>query len=597
MSVSSSARLRSLLAYLAVAAVGLALALAGGGERLDQAALDHEFILLREIAPTPVPPGSDVVIIGLDEQAFVTLPEPSSLWHPYLGKLFTALAAAKPAVVGLDLALPVRSYNFLKPGYDQPLADGLRQLAKAAPLVTGRYVTGRRRLRPILPELIAAAGGTPPASLTLCREHDGVVRRIKLQLCAEMEERATLTSAMGQALALKSSGQGLIDYSVGGELSYLPLLQVLKWIDGGDSERLRQAVGGRVVLIGSLFPTDERYPAPLPLAAWEPGNRLLHSVVLRAQVLRTMLVKDLVQPLAALPTAALLLLAATSWFGAAGRRKTLLFLPALLCLPPLSLLALWHGTQLPLASLMLTSLLGFAARLAYDSARYYRQRSELRSAFAGYVSPAVMKAIQRGRLRPKLTGQRCQVAVLYAGVHGLSEHCSGAAAEAPIALLNRYFAAMAAAVHGHGGIVDKFVGEGLMASFGTPQPLPLPARNALEAAHDMLRRLARLDSQLRQEGQATLAVGVAVHAGEVLAGFVGSKQRHDYVLIGDPVDAVAELEALTTAAGYPVLCTAAVAEAVGRPAFLVDLGPQALPGRSPLQLFGWDPVDQPPAGT
>ena len=588
---TASTKLRVIVGYLLIAAIGLALCLFRGSESLDQAVLDREFAALRRIAPTPVPAQNEVVIIGLDEQAFVTLPEPSSLWHPYLGKLFTALAAARPAVVGLDLALPVRSYNFLRPGYDLPLLAGMRELSQAAPLVIGRHLNGRRRFRPLLPELVAAAGGTEPVSLTLCRERNGVVRRIELNLCAETEERATLSGTMAQRLGLQQHSQGLIDYSVGAEITYLPLLQVLDWIDRGDSARLRQAFGGRAVLIGSLFPTDERYEAPVALASWEPGNRMLHSVSVHAQALRSLLTKGLVQPLAPALVAALALLAAAAWFGAAGRRKLLFFAAALLFLPPLSLLALWHGIQVPLASLTLVALLGFGARLAHDGSRYYRQRNSLRSAFSGFVSPAVMRAIQSGRLRPNRSGERCHVAVLFADIRGFTERSEREAPEALIALLNRYFSEMAAAIHGHGGIVDKFIGDGLMAVFGTPQPLLQPERNALEAAQDMLRRLARLNLALAAEGGAALNIGIGVHCGEVLAGFVGSRRRNDYTLIGDPVNTASRLEGLTKRLDYPIVCSAAVAEAVGRPDFLADLGEQGLRGHSPIRVYGWRPAD------
>jgi len=591
LSEPASGKIRLVAGYLLIAVVGLCICLFRVGESLDHAVLDRGFAALRRLALTPVPAPNEVVIIGLDEQAFVTLPEPSSLWHPYLGKLFAALAAARPAVVGIDLALPVRSYDFLRPGYDQPLLAGMRELSQAAPLVIGRYLNGRRRFRPILPELVAAAGGAEPVSLTLCRDRDGAVRRIELNLCAETEERATLSGTMAQRLGLQQRSQGLINYAVGHELTYLPLLQVLDWINRGDSQRLRQAFAGRAVLIGSLFPTDERYEAPLALASWEPGNRMLHAVSLHAQALRSLLTKGLVQPLAPALVAVLALLAAASWFGAASRRKTLLFAAALILLPPLALLALWHSIQVPAASLALVALGGFGARLAYDGSRYYRQRNSLRSAFSGYVSPAVMKAIQGGRLRPNRSGERCHVAVLFADIRGFTERSEKEAAEALIALLNRYFAEMTAAIHSHGGIVDKLIGDGLMASFGTPQPLPLPERNALEAARDMLRRLARLNRQLAAAGQATLSIGIGVHCGEVLAGFVGSKKRNDYTLIGDAVNTASRLEGITKRLGYPIVCSTAVAEAVGRPEFLTDLGEQALRGHSPMRLYGWHPPD------
>jgi hypothetical protein len=92
-----------------------------------------------------------------------------------------------------------------------------------------------------------------------------------------------------------------------------------------------------------------------------------------------------------------------------------------------------------------------------------------------------------------------------------------------IGLLNRFHAAAGLAIQNSGGAVDKYVGDGLTATFGLPQPLAAPQRNALEAAQDLLLRIERLNGELAAEGIEPLRVGIGIHSGEVLAGYVGSR--------------------------------------------------------------------------
>ena len=154
---------------------------------------------------------------------------------------------------------------------------------------------------------------------------------------------------------------------------------------------------------------------------------------------------------------------------------------------------------------------------------------------------------------------------------------------------------MSSVVHRHDGTVDKFIGDGLMAFFGAPNPLANPQQNALAAAQEMLHELAALNRELLAEGRTPLAIGIGLHCGEAVVGPIGSPERHAYTAIGDTVNTAARLEGLCKDLGYPVLCSAAVVQALGRPELLVPLGSQPLKGRSPIDVFGCDEVILPQA--
>ena len=553
----------------------------------DLALYDLQMRWLRALAPSAL--AQDVVVIGLDEAAYESIVEPYALWHRHLGELFTGLAQARPAVVGLAAPLPVRSYEFLVKGIDAPLLDGIRRLRSVAPLVVGQPMGVGRRLRPIAPELLVAAGTEAIASLVICEDSDGTVRRLNQRRCVDEDRNPPLSHVMAKALGREGSASGLIDYSAGAEIEYIPLQTVLDWIHQGRQAQLQALVQGRAVVVASLLPTETRYRLPVRLAAWERGSRSEPAAVVHVQALRSMLGRGLIEPVTATATWLLALMAALLWFGRNGWVKFLMLASTVGLALAGSTLALWHGFYLHTGGLLAVGVLAFLARLGWESMRHFREKQLLRTAFAGHVSPQVMRAILGGRLQPDGEGERCKVTILFADIRGFTARSEKSTPEAMIALLNRYYAEVSAAIHGRGGSIDKFIGDGLMATFGVPQPLPAPERNALEAAQDMLVRLVRLNEALKAEGLEPLEIGIGIHTGEVLAGYVGSRKRRDFTVIGDPVNTASRLEGMSKTLGYPVVCSHEVAAAVGFAGGLVDLGPQPVKGRSDVHVWGWNP--------
>ena len=176
--------------------------------------------------------------------------------------------------------------------------------------------------------------------------------------------------------------------------------------------------------------------------------------------------------------------------------------------------------------------------------------------------------------------------LLFAGIRGFAARSARSTPEAMISLLNRFHAAAALAIQNSGGAVDKYVGDGLMATFGLPQPLPAPQRNALEAAQDLLLRIDGLNAELAAEGIDALEIGIGIHCGEVLAGYVGSSRRREFSVIGDVVGIAGRLEVMTKDYDHPVLCSQDIAAAVGFAGGLVDLG-QPVAGAP--HIWGWTP--------
>jgi len=151
----------------------------------------------------------------------------------------------------------------------------------------------------------------------------------------------------------------------------------------------------------------------------------------------------------------------------------------------------------------------------------------------------------------RLGGSNQTVTVLFADIRGftsLSEHSDP---EKVVGLLNHYFSAMTEIIFAHGGTLDKYIGDGLMALFGAPTSTPTDAVNALKAAVAMQKRIIKLNDELRAEGFPSVSAGIGLHTGVATVGYIGSDKRSEYTAIGDTVNLAARLE--SNAAGGQIL--------------------------------------------
>jgi adenylate cyclase len=180
--------------------------------------------------------------------------------------------------------------------------------------------------------------------------------------------------------------------------------------------------------------------------------------------------------------------------------------------------------------------------------------------------------------------------VLFSDVRGFTTLSEGRRPEEIVAILNRYFQRMVPAIHAHGGTLDSYMGDGIMAHFGHPASLREPCAAAFEASRAMLGELDTLNRELTVEGLAELRIGIGLHAGPAVVGYLGSRERHEYTAIGDTVNVASRVEGLTKEAGYPLVVTEAVAERLGPDAGLLPLGPRVIKGHSSMTVFGWAAV-------
>jgi adenylate cyclase len=153
-------------------------------------------------------------------------------------------------------------------------------------------------------------------------------------------------------------------------------------------------------------------------------------------------------------------------------------------------------------------------------------------------------------------------------------------------MMNEYFTAMVEVIAAHRGVVNDFVGDGILAVYGAPTDDAEHAWHAAATALEMQTALAGLNRRWQAQGRGPLAMGVAVHTGEVFAGYLGSPRRMKYAVLGDPVNTVARLEGLNRDLSTAILISGATLAAVKDRVEVRDRGSFSVKGRvQPVEVF------------
>jgi len=580
--MNARARVTGWLALLFIAAVAMTAYFA---EPFDLALFDRQSAYLR--SHTVANAAHEVVVVGIDQQTTEQLREPLALWHAHIGRFIRAMADAGASVVGLDIVLPDRSYEKLLPGLDRALLVELVAARTRVPVVLGLTADPEGRPRAIYPAFLAAAGAS--GFVLFPTDRDGVVRRFDEHIDIGGETAPTLAGQMARTLGA-NVGAGWINYAAGEKIRYVPLQQVLAWQAAGDRDALTAAFGGKPVLLGSVLRFEDRLAVPLNPSAWdaEPANAA--GVAVHAQALRNLLDGTLIVRAPAWLWWLLCALAAVAGMAVAGTRSALIVaFGGVAALLALSTALLGRGWYLPPFIPVVTLLLATATRRSADAVSELLEQRHMRKIFAVHVSPQILKQIIASDAQPGLGGQRYRICVLFADIRGFTERSESMTPEAAIALLNDYFNHMTHCIHDAGGTVDKFLGDGIMAFFGAPQPLDNPCEPAFLAARNMLDRLRVLNRKLAASGEAPIAIGIGLHVGDAVVGNVGADTRHDYTAIGDTVNVASRLEGLTKEVNFPLVCSVDVFGAVDNGAGFVPLGERAIKGHRPVDVYGWRP--------
>jgi adenylate cyclase len=565
----------------------------------ERLAFDLQMRALRVLKPRPL--ADDVVLVGINDDTEAAYPEPIALWHRHFALAYHGLAQARPRAVGVDIVLPEHTYDFIAPGSDFALMRGLVELKRSAPFVFVQTATRRGDPVPVQENYTSTI--VTPANLGIdqqLRDPDSVSRFFSERLSSQTSR--PIPSLAGQLLRAlgRPVGEGYIDYSLGAPLEYVPLHELVA--KSADVPWLERHFGGRIVLVGSLVRTTDRWRLPVILLAKDPGAAIDSTeeglsgiptydqpgVLVHLQVLRSHLASGLLHPAPEALRWLMMALAAIAVYLSVRPVEVI----ALAVLAPTALVAasvaaiLTAQAALPIASVIATFWLALVARGVFDAVEAVVDRVRLRQHFAGQVSPAVMKEMLDGTLSPGVSGQLAEVCVLFSDVRDFTTLSEKMPPAVVTTVLQRYFDRMVHAVHRFDGTVDKFIGDGMMILFGAPLKLKDPCGDAVRCALAMMDELDKLNIEFAREGLPTLTIGIGINFGTVTVGNIGSSERHNYSAIGDAVNVAARVEGLTKELGRKIVITEDVVARIGDGFNFDPLGSHNVKGHSPVKVWG-----------
>ena len=543
--------------------------------------------LLQRLGGQRFPP--EIVIVAIDDAAFEKLGARQPIPRAYLASVLRGLDRSGAAVIGLDISLAVPT----SAPEDGALARAIGELGAAGRASGPRLVLVDARTPESGPLADPALLDTVPrGSDQMPIDDDGTIRRFA-PFISRLDGAARPAFALAVLADLLADDPGAVAASPAppGDLARYPYWQSSGWAPGGgpptplrpdelwrinfvgpsgsflavpsdavaelgapgappvaDDNPLRD----RIVLVGATF-GDSRDFFQTPLGR-------LAGVEVHANVVHMLATRSLIRPAGWLISLSIQLLVVAltglllTWLRPLAGTLAALALTLVVGVPA-SYLA-FHGGGYAvdfLLPILVTCLTGIGAEgLA---------RRRFRDSFGRYVGRDVMDQVLAEN--PTLQGARREVSVLVSDLRGFTTLSETMPAEQVAAHLNEYFPAMIEAIFAERGMINDFIGDGILAVFGAPLPDAEHAWRAARAAMGMQSALERLNEEWARRGVPTLRMGIGIHTGVVFAGNVGGPGRIKYTVVGDTVNVTARLEGVNKELGTTTLITAETREAIG----------------------------------
>jgi adenylate cyclase len=524
-----------------------------------------------------------VVIVAIDDQTRLQhRDEPLVFWSPYFAKAISVLRQAGARVIGLDFLFLVSAESWLKklklPESRQSRTYDLafrEQLAAGQVILGGDWaVDAQGRIKPLLPltDYWACLPGqlNDVGLVRLATDSDGVIRKyfaIFPLVPGEMEwatfAQLLATRAQGQKAFPKPSPPSRIAFS--GPPGTIPQVSFQRLLQPGALQDPQvQALKDKVVIIG-YKPSGVQDIHQTPYT-WPMTGPEIH-----ANIVETILTGRSLRPLP-FPFRLIFLV------GVLALGLVLFYrLSPVPGLAVLGLLALgvavfsWFLFQsnllLPVALPQVGLLLGYLGVLGLRLTGEERERARLRQIFGRYVSGDVVEKLLASGQQPDLGGEAFTVTVLFSDIRNFTTISESLRPQEVVEMLNTYFNRACGPILEQGGMVDKFIGDAVMAVFGAPALEPDHARRAVRAALAMQEQAREFRTWMAQRfpgrGGDDFHIGIGLHTGEAVVGNIGSQARFEFTAIGDTVNTASRLEGLTKELGWQIIGSEATIKAAG----------------------------------
>ena len=529
-------------------------------------------------------PQSDrVVIVDIDQKSLEELNDEAGSWpwpRSVHGELIEQIARQHPQAIAFDILF--NEPDIFRPEHDEAFAeavarhpqvwlamtlnsDGLGAVLSELPPAVGARPLGRpapgARAPIMLPLVVAQFPAAMRGGLiNFTPDSDGVGRHHALYGDRSGWRFPSLAARITAAAQrpLPRSGEMLLNWRSGWRhISFSDLYR-----DGlrEHPQRAPNEFTGKIVIIGTSAPglTDFRVT---PLGSTYPGVEILATAL--DNLARGDWLREVPRPATAPLALALIGLLAFGFARNIGAQRLLIALTALsLAVIGLSWLVLALDTFVPVFGALT---FGWAYYLVATGIAYAQERARrLRTAsmFMRFLDARVVaELIDQGEFDYRKAAEARAVSVLFSDIRGFTALSEVTTPEAVVSLLNTYFSRQVGVIFAHAGTLDKFIGDAIMAFWGAPVAHPDHAARAGAAALEMSAALEELRGELGELG-AELEIGIGIHSGSAVVGFIGSNDRLDYTAIGDTVNLASRVEGLTKGIAR-VLVTQATRDAAG----------------------------------
>jgi adenylate cyclase len=215
-----------------------------------------------------------------------------------------------------------------------------------------------------------------------------------------------------------------------------------------------------------------------------------------------------------------------------------------------------------------------------------REKERLHKTFGLHVGRAAAEQILARD--PGLNGVEQVITVVFVDIRSFTQRSSTQSPPEIVRDLNQFLGAMVQVVEDrHGGMINKFLGDGFMALFGVGQNGGAHACKAVAAGEEMLRVLEDLNASIRADGREPLRIGIGIHTGPAVVGSVGSRERLEFTAIGNTINIAARVEQLTKTLAAPLLVTSSTRDQLDDPSLMKDFGHQEIRGiEQTIHVFG-----------
>ncbi|KGT79895.1 adenylate cyclase [Bradyrhizobium japonicum] len=602
---------RDIVAAILIALVAGAVFTSPPLQTLQGLSLDILTALRGKIAPDRRDPAtSPVVVVAIDGETYDTPPfrgSPTQTWTREIGRVLTGIADGGAKVIGFDVIFPSSieqseisfgetPIGARMKGFDRDYLIALRKLSDNGKLVLGEILSNDHPDVPYPAQRLAVRNNV--RALNVHTDTDDVIRRMPLSFSVGDKRVPAMAvelaaHALGAAPQTTPSGATILSgYAIPGAvpntltLNYRGMgrdvptysfADLRACLEKGDSDFFRRAFDGKVVLLGTILNFEDRKltsmrlsggydgtPAarcalPPPTSTAQKARSDVAGVFVHATVVRNLIEHDAVSELGfPLRTILTIVFAAIIAFAAcmlAPGGATIAWLGLTAVYTGVAVAAFTQALALPLTEPALASLAALAMMIGYRFVVADRDERFLRKSFAFYLAPEVINTMVASGKMPALGGEARNVTMFFSDLSGFSSIAETMTPGELVTLMNEYLSAMTDIIEGHGGYVDKYIGDSIVAMFGAPADDPAHARNAVHAALKCHEKLAELNASNPAFAGHGLSHRIGLNSGEAVVGNIGSRRRFNYTVMSDTVNVASRLEGANKYYGTAVMAS------------------------------------------